>query len=41
MRIVVTYESIFGNTRLVAEAIAKGFGPNADVGSSALGRDSS
>jgi Flavodoxin len=31
MRTVVVYESMFGNTRKVAEAIADGFGPEADI----------
>jgi Flavodoxin len=31
MRIVIAYESMFGLTRLVAEAVADGFGANADV----------
>jgi len=31
MRTVIVYESMFGNTRQVAEAIAEGFGPGADV----------
>ncbi len=31
MRVVIVYESMFGNTRLIAEAIAKGFGDETDV----------
>jgi len=31
MRTVIVYESLFGNTRRVAETVAEGFGPDADV----------
>jgi hypothetical protein len=31
MRATIVYESMFGNTRVVAEAIAEGFGPGARV----------
>jgi hypothetical protein len=31
MRAVIVYESMFGNTRQIAQAIAEGFGPGADV----------
>jgi flavodoxin-like protein len=31
MRVVICYESMYGNTRQVAEAIATGVGPTADV----------
>jgi flavodoxin-like protein len=31
MRTVIVYESMFGNTRQIAQAIAGGFGPGADV----------
>lgn len=35
MKAVVVYESLWGNTRTVAEAIAEGFGPEAEVHSTA------
>ncbi|HUA31869.1 MAG TPA: flavodoxin [Streptosporangiaceae bacterium] len=31
MRVVIVYESMFGNTRVVADAIAAGFGPGNDT----------
>jgi len=31
MRAVIVYESMFGNTRVIAEAIADGFGMETDV----------
>jgi hypothetical protein len=31
MRAVIIYESMYGNTRLIAEAIARGMGPGNDV----------
>lgn len=31
MRAVIVYESMYGNTRRIAEAIAEGFGPNDSV----------
>ncbi len=31
MKIVIVYESMFGNTRVVADAIAKGLGPGHDT----------
>jgi len=31
MRTVIVYESMFGNTRRIAQAIAEGIGPGADV----------
>ena len=31
MRVVIVYESMFGNTRAIAEAIAEGFGPGVRV----------
>ena len=31
MRVVIVYESMFGNTRVIAEAIAEGFGDETDV----------
>lgn len=38
MRAVVVYESMFGNTRLVAEAIGRGLGPPDDVAVVPVGR---
>ena len=31
MRVTIVYESMFGNTRVIAEAIAQGMGQGADV----------
>ncbi len=37
MRALVVYESMFGNTRLIAERVAFGLGPDADVTLCAVG----
>ena len=31
MRVMVVFESMFGNTRIIAESVAEGLGPEADV----------
>lgn len=38
MRAVIVYESMFGNTHLIADAIARGLGPETDVSVVPVGR---